>query len=361
MDFKELRESLSVEDINYLLEELGVCPLRKRGTNYITETFCHNAPGEGSHKLYYYPNSHLWQCYTECQCSFDIFELIVKHKAIIGEQYSLTQAIQWVEHKLGYNSFDFTLIEKATDDFKILNRYKEIKDKNEQINNQEIKTNYLANMNNCVVSEWVSEGISKITHLKYGIRYYPVDNCIIIPHYNKLGQLIGIRQRTIEQQQIELWGKYRPARINGEMFNHHLGSELFGLNFNKETIRKTGKAIITEGEKSVMLADTLLGDASVLVACCGSNISKRQVDLLLELGVNEMIVAFDKEFKEIGDIEYKRNIKMLESIHRRFSPFLKVSFLFDKEGILSYKSSPIDEGLEKFIYLFNNRITLEEE
>lgn len=110
-----------------------------------------------------------------------------------------------------------------------------------------------------------------------------------------------------------------------------------------------------------MMMDTLLGEnANISVACCGSNISKKQVDLLLEMGVGEMIVAFDKEYNTIGDADFKRQVKMFTNIHKRFSPFLEVSFMFDKEGILNFKSSPIDEGLDKFLYLFNNRVYLEE-
>ena len=58
--------------------------------------------------------------------------------------------------------------------------------------------------------------------------------------------------------------------------------------------------------------------------------------------------------------DFKRQVKMFTNIHKRFSPFLEVSFMFDKEGILNFKSSPIDEGLDKFLYLFNNRVYLEE-
>ena len=364
MDMKELRESLTIEDINFLLGELGGAPLVQKGVNYITETLCHHFPGEGSHKLYYYPNTHLWQCYTGCQASFDIFELIVRHKNTIGEQYSLTQAIRLVKSKLGYDEFDFEVTEKVSDDWKIINRYKKgesASEKESRKGNGRVDVPYLNNISKCIVTEWVRSGISPSTHIKYGIRYYPVGNCIIIPHFNRDGELIGVRQRTLEESQIQVWGKYRPARIGDKMYNHHLGYELYGLNHNKENIQRVKKAIVFEGEKSVMMMDSLLGEnANISVACCGSNISKKQVDLLLEMGVGEMIVAFDKEYNTIGDADFKRQVKMFTNIHKRFSPFLEVSFMFDKEGILNFKSSPIDEGLDKFLYLFNNRVYLEE-
>lgn len=360
---KELRESLTIEDINFLLGELGGAPLVSRGANYITETLCHNAPGEGSHKLYYYPNSHLWQCYTGCQASFDIFELIVRHKDAIGIKISLTEAVRWVKSKLGYDTFDFSQQKQESDDWKILKRYQKedrnVEQSESRKENDKIIAPCLDNLHKCTVSEWLDNGINSITHVKYGIRYYPVGNCIIIPHLNKDGELVGVRQRTLDQEQIDLWGKYRPARISGEMFNHHLGYELYGLSFNKENIQRSKKAIIFEGEKSVLLMDSLVGEnANIAVACCGSNISKRQIDLLIDLGVSEVIIAFDKEYHEIGDIDFKKQVKVFNNIHNRFSPFLKVSFMFDKEGILSYKSSPIDEGKDKFLYLLNNRVSI---
>lgn len=37
---------------------------------------------------------------------------------------------------------------------------------------------------------------------------------------------------------------------------------------------------------------------------------------------------------------------------------IQVSAIFDKRKITSYKASPIDEGPEKFIQLYNERIFL---
>ena len=83
---------------------------------------------------------------------------------------------------------------------------------------------------------------------KHNIKYYPTDNSIIIPHYNVDDKLIGIRSRSLAGSDIELFGKYRPAIINGKMYNHPLSFALYGLNWNKQQIKKIRKAIIFEGE-----------------------------------------------------------------------------------------------------------------
>ena len=43
----------------------------------VAQTICHNPPGEGSRKLYYYRNTDLFQCYSNCG-TFDVFELLQK-------------------------------------------------------------------------------------------------------------------------------------------------------------------------------------------------------------------------------------------------------------------------------------------
>ena len=96
------------------------------------------------------------------------------------------------------------------------------------------------------------------------------------------------------------------------------------------------------------------------MAVCGSNLTNYQVQLLKNLDVDEIVIAFDKDFEEIGDDRWKNQITLLKNINIKYSKYIQISFLWDKENnILSKKkSSPIDEGKEKFIELFKRRITL---
>ena len=73
----EIRESLDIHNIFELLNEWGGNPEYTQ-FGIISATICHNPPGEGSKKLYYYENSGLFRCYTGCDASFDIFELVIK-------------------------------------------------------------------------------------------------------------------------------------------------------------------------------------------------------------------------------------------------------------------------------------------
>ena len=56
------------------------------------------------------------------------------------------------------------------------------------------------------------------------------------------------------------------------------------------------KAVIFESEKAVLQMDSFFKEKSVAVAVCGSNLSKMQMKMLLSLGVEEVILAMDKQY-----------------------------------------------------------------
>jgi hypothetical protein len=113
------------------------------------------------------------------------------------------------------------------------------------------------------------------------------------------------------------------------------------------------------GEKSPLLYSSYFSiDNDISVACCGSSLSNYQVQLLLDLGIEEMIIAFDKQFQKIGDEEWCGWVKKLKDINKKYSSKVRVSFMFDKWNFLGYKDSPIDQGPEIFQELFKRRINI---
>ena len=134
---------------------------------------------------------------------------------------------------------------------------------------------------------------------------------------------------------------------------------MYNINNSKEAIRNLKKAIVFEGEKSCLLYASYFGlENDISVACCGSSLISHQVELLLNLGVEEIIIAFDKQFKELGDEEWKKWTKKLTDIKNKYSKKTNISFMFDKWEMLGYKDSPIDCGKETFLELFKRRITV---
>jgi len=362
---KDLVKNLVDENkLSELLQELGSNRPFPRNEALVCETICHNHPGEGSHKLYYYPNTKLFKCYTNCGEAFDIFDLIIKAHQIRGMRIEMFDSVRWVWDRLENRSFVGQKTANQSQDWDILNRYQQIRSI-QTLEKQELKEyspSVLGRLPFFVIDDWLKEGISVRTMQRFGIKYNAVTNAIIIPHYDESNKLVGIRQRALVKEDEEMWGKYRPAMINGEMYNHPLSYALYGLSLNHQNIKKAKKAIIFEGEKSVMLFDSIFGsDNNIALACCGSNISQRQVDMLAEMGVQELIVAFDKEYVRIGDDDFYNQTRNLKTIYKKYSNKLTVSFAFDKKGLLGLKESPIDRGRDTFIQLYQNRFTLGEE
>lgn len=113
------------------------------------------------------------------------------------------------------------------------------------------------------------------------------------------------------------------------------------------------------GEKSCLKYASYFGiNNDISVAVCGSSLTNYQVQLLKSLDVNEIVIAFDKQFKEIGDNEFKGWVKKLKDINKKYSLIVNVSFMFDKWNLLCYKDAPIDQGPKIFMQLFKRRIMI---
>ena len=113
-----------------------------------------------------------------------------------------------------------------------------------------------------------------------------------------------------------------------------------------------------EAEKSVMQLDTFYNGAAPAVALYGSNMSDYQADLLRKLGVEELIVALDKEYQD--ERSYKTYLKVLVKKFKKIQPFFTITFVLDdfNSSLLGYKDSPSDHGKGTFEKLLRKRIIL---
>lgn len=361
-DKDEIKNKLTTEQVFELVQDFGGEP-QMTNQGFVAATICHNHPGEGSHKLYYYNNSKLFRCYTGCDATFDIFELVSKVRALKAEpNISLYSSVKYVAQRFGFASLDDSNdFFQPLDDWKTIEKYDKIKKVNTlpQGQLQEYNDTILQHLPHPLIRDWMNEGIS-LNILQYNqIGYYPSGEQITIPHFDINGRFIGLRGRFLGQAQAEYFGKYRPVCINGVLYNHPLGYNLYNLNNSKKNIQKFKKAIIFEGEKSVLLYQSYFGlENDISVACCGSSISLYQIKLLLELCPNEIIVAFDRQFQTIGDEEYKQWVRHLKNIYTAYHKFVDISFIFDKWNLLGYKDAPVDKGKDVFLKLYKQRIRL---
>ena len=76
------------------------------------------------------------------------------------------------------------------------------------------------------------------------------------------------------------------------------------------------------------------------------------MQLLLDCGVEEVVIAFDKQYQELNTKESKQWSTKLTKLHNKYKNDVKISFIFDKRMITNYKDAPIDQGPEIFLQLF---------
>lgn len=366
-DKDEIKNSLTIEQIEQFLAEHGGDPVRRIGM-LVSRTICHNPPeSDASHKLYYYENTKLFKCYTECAetTGFDIFDLtrkIMKIKTNID--WSLHDAMIYV---VNFFSLDVVnVFSERTEkllDFEIFSKYERNKstyDKQKKVELKIFDKNILNNFPHPIIKPWIEEGITKEVMDNRGICFDPMSYGVIIPHFNIDNNLIGIRERTFIKENEDK-GKYMPAILNGKMYNHPLGFNLYNINNSKNNIKDMKIAIIGEGEKFCLGYASYFGiQNDITVAACGSNLTSFQFDLLKNLGVEEIVIAFDKQYKEQGDKEWKQWTKKLTAINNKFGKYVKISFMFDinNKYNLQYKASPIDAGKETFIKMFQDRFVI---
>lgn len=347
MDIKDMRESLTPEEIKSILAEYGVEPAHENQMYIQYPTSCHNLDG-GSHKLYYYKENHIFKCYTECDSVFDIFDLIQKMEVLRGRECNLPQAIA----KAGFDpSNKEEVSDDKRDDLESIEYYSKRNTmtlprmeytgiQKDILNSYSREERYL--------KPWLNEGITPEALRAFEIRYDILNLAIVIPHKDIHGNIIGIRGRFMAEESKV---KYMPLSHNGTMLSHPLRGNLYGLYENMDPIMKHKTVIIFESEKSVLKFSSYFGhENNFSVATCGNKVSNEQIQILQDLGIKQVILAFDKDYRDSAE-----RMKVQENyneIGKRLSVFFNTYVMLDYGDLLDYKDSPIDKGEKIFKELF---------
>ena len=353
---ENVKQNISDEDVFVLLDCLGGEP-EECGEYIVSKTICHNVV-DGSRKLYYYYNTQLFTCFTHCG-TFDIIELVQKVKNL-----DLNAAIYFLVSffNLEWKISEADDIDYSVEDWKIFDRNQTLEeiaaeDKTyHAVHLDEYDDDIIQYYPQPVIYQWDKEHISKEVCDYMNIHYDPLNGCVIIPHYDEDNRCVGIRQRTLVQEQEE-WGKYRPWRHGKDQYNHPLAFNLYGLPQAKKNIQNMKTAIIVESEKSVLQYISYFGLAGdICIAVCGSSLSKYQFETLQKIGAEELVIAFDKDYHDMNDEENFNNfIEKMRRIHNKYNSLCNLSFIVDTLDLLDYKQSPLDKGRDVFLELFRNR------
>lgn len=365
-DKQKVRDTITDEDVYNLLLEWGGEPERRKDC-FVSRTICHNPYGEGSHKLYYYFNTRLFQCYSGCpDPSFDIMELTQKifHNQK-GQDIDLNEAVRFLAIKFSIEGDADGQQDQEDEEWRILEEYArpreiEIKDYHAEMKNyDDIILNRFNH--NVLIEPWIKDNISQEVMKFANISYFPGNDQIVIPHYDINNKLVGIRGRTLIKEDAERFGKYRPIYVNGTLYTHPLGFNLYGINWAKENIKTLGKAIVFESEKSVLQYMSYFGiENNIAVACCGSNFSLYQLQLLKDCNVKEIVIAFDRQWEKMGSDEQKLWDKKLIALNNKLKLEVNVSFIYDIDMLTDYKDSPTDKGRDIFLKLYLSRKYIKE-
>lgn len=339
MTLKELNDSLTPEKIIQLVTELGSDEYIDKGDYIIFKTICHNEDAAtASMKLYYYKKNKKFHCYTDCGDNFNIFTLFERRYKLLGIKYNFYKDIV-LKITDGIN-----IKRTAENGFiqKYESKYDEYKIDQPNVKFNEINPNVLKLFTFFPTPEWLEDGISEEIMKLYNILYSIEQNKIIIPHYDMFGNLIGIRGRALNEEDL-LIGKYMPVQIEKKVYSHPLMYNLYGLNLIKENIQKYKMAIVAEGEKAPMQYATMFGmDRNIVVAACGSNFHKYQLDLLISCGAERVLIAFDKEGETVQ--EKDKYFNKLLNICNKYKNFCQMGFIYDTSNLLELKNSPFDKG-----------------
>lgn len=373
LDKDAILDSLTKDHITKIVTSLGSGePRIDSNGDLIFQTICHNPPDPiNSYKLYYYHEpkdekhkGRIFHCYSGCNESFGIIELVIRAKRNQGSTYTWYKALRYVAQVsgIGYICNDEETDSEENnriDDFSWINRLKNAKKKHKAAPTlSEINENILDIFCYLPWKPWMEEYISAEAMSRFEISYYGFQHSLIIPHRDMNGRLIGIRQRLLDEQDIEAIGKYIPLQIGGQFLRHSLGNNLYGYHVVKEKIRACKKIMLVEAEKGAMQCYTYFGEDSFAVATCGSNITRNQIKMILASGAEEVMIAYDRMYHAADSFEAEAYLQKLVKLVAPLVPFVKVYLIVDSKDRIPYKQAPTDCGKEVLIELMKEKMLI---
>ena len=374
MEVKDILLSLTKDNIVHIMDRM-YSPSYQYGKDDVImfEGICH---GSSSKKLYYYHNPRTkeeddigrnFYCYV-CGQHGSIIDILqdlsgLDFKSALkiieeetGECYSRRKKVRGLQFGSWENT-DLSFLSIHT-------RKKQTPRQVETVYDSSVLNSFSTTYPLC----WEQEGIDGYTADKFDIRYYDNGNQAIIPVRNIDAELIGIRVRNFEQRAVDGGFKYMPLTFKGVQYKFPTSNTLYGLYENQENIKATGKVFLFESEKAVMQVDSFYDGFGLGVAVYGSNFSTFHRTLLLQMGVREVTICFDKEYceewyneehnKTKNQILMFKYFKKLKKICKMLNSYFTVNIVIDFDNLLELKDAPTDKGKEVFQQLLKDKITI---
>lgn len=365
IDRDDLLDLIDTNDIKEIMKDLGsnYCNDSK-SSEIIFSSICHDS---NSHKLYYYPDTKLFHCYSRCG-TMTLYDLIMQ---VLGfekfiEAFNYVLKFKGISNN-GNRPKGLKTTYSEIQDMEFLRKHKyDNKKKNYILPSYD--NNILKVFDEYYPSAWEEEGLTPNEMQYFGIRFYFSQYKAIIPIRDINGNLIGIRGRAFYQWEVDSGKKYMPVTIQNITYRYPTGMSLYGIYENQYNIKRLKRCIFFEGEKSVIKYGSYYGrENNIALASFGTTISKYHRMLVLNLGIREITIAYDKQYifsliekKDKDSIEeYNKYIKKIMKIYNLFNNYCLVSLVYcDNDKDLEYKDAPIDQGKETFTKLYQDRILI---
>lgn len=347
IDIPYLKSQITEDRIIGLMDALGAPLMKADSNNLVFPSICHHGADAMNHrpKLWFNQERQAFHCWV-CNLHTDAIGLVqhVKH-------LDFNQAVAYICSTL---HLQVGQVEENND----VDNWTELR---RFLPDAELEPDKLTTYDPAVLSlfdhlypqEWLDYGISADILDKFGVGWYARQACISIPVVFN-GQLVGVRGRYTREQDIAK-GKYRPiCTLDGQVLKLATSEVLYGYDQNRAAIEKSRQVVLFESEKSVLKSPSYGINNSLAVF--GSNISKRHIQLLLELGVNEVVIAFDSDYKQVCDDEFKFFVAKMKKLAAKLRSYFNVSIIYNNQGYDMYKCNMMDISYEQAMKLWESRV-----
>lgn len=352
---KTIKARLTIDDHKKIMKALDI-PAYTESSSVITYwTGDKNRdPYKGSPgKLVFYKDTKIYMGYTAAT-SYDIISLTQKRLKLLSKPCSFHDAINFIIETTGLEIETVKRINAPhVCDWSGLEKFVRFRSTGSTLTSYDKAI--LDQLNHSIPQQWLDEGISADTMVKYQIGYYERQQATTIPCFNQQGELIGIRCRHWNPDEIEA-GKYRPlSLLDGTTFKFPTNQVFYGINYNAPEIERTSTAVLVEGEKTVLKFDTIYNEKSVALAMYGKNLGLQRRNQLIKLGVNKIIYVPDNDWigKSQEDFDYWE--QEVIRFGKQFGGYAQVEVVWDSLGLLNPKDNAMDGGKEVWEKLYENR------
>lgn len=261
----------------------------------------------------------------------DIFSLVSYiHHDMRGDdiQKDLFNSKNFICEVLGWREYLDKSYKKKEDPLKAMKSLMRRKRKREIRPNpvlpEEVLNDYIQYPN----KKWMEEGISYETQMMYGIGFDLESKRITIPMRNRFGQLVGVKGRIFNDN--DDWRKYM------YLYKYNNSQELFNFHYAYPYVLSEKKVYVFEAEKSTM--KMFQYGIYNTVAIGASDPAQEQINLLKSCGLDvQIILCYDSD-KTAEEVQHVADLFTEREVYA----------IFDRDGLLDDKMSPIDKGIEVF-------------